>query len=574
MKYEPLVSLENISFGYSEDHFILREIDFEIEEGERVLLIGPSGCGKSTFAFILAGLVPDYVYGYLTGGIYYRPLIENRIGLVFQDPEQQFVTFRVMDEVAFGPENLGFKPSKIMSLVEKSLEFVNMFHKKDSLLTELSGGEKQRIALASVMAMEPNLIILDEPTSMLDPAATENFTYYMSRIDTRGLLIIEHKIDNILDSIDRVVAMGPDGSIAFSGTASEVFVGHLNDLLAHGTSVPRGMLIIKEFQERKLINDVSTQFIPFPQSVARKIVSSGVAQKIKEIAYKINIIRNYKSDKVVLRARNLTYTYPDGTKAVDNVSLEIREGEIVAVVGRNGSGKTTLMDILAGIKRPDEGFVEFLGKKIEEYSPEEYFSMIGYVFQNPEYQFIMPSVFEEIAYEFRKAGFDEGEVHKRTMELLNKLLLDDKADRNPFRLSQGEKRRLSLGSAFVGNKKLMILDEPTFGQDRRAALRLIHLGKELSDGGTAMFVVTHDIDVAFEECDRIIVMSLGEIIWDGPPYELVENEDLMLLGGLRPPTVATVSMEIAKMMRNFPLLTSLYEWREAAELVKEMEEGR
>ncbi len=573
MKYEPLVSLENVNFEYVEGNPVLSNINLEIKEGEKILIVGPSGCGKSTLGLIIAALIPEHVYGKFAGGAYYRPDIAQKVGIVFQDPESQFVTFRVIDEVAFGPENLGFKPSKIMKVVRKSLEFVNMLHKKYDLISELSGGEKQRIALASVVAMEPELVILDEPTAMLDPAATEHFLSYIPKLNSKGLVIIEHKIDSLLEAIDRVIAMSPNGTIAFSGTVSEVFVGHFDELIANGTSVPRVILILKEFEKRGLLELASSQFIPSPRSIIRKLVTTGIADKIARIEWNFEVQKRSSDNDIILRAKDLVYTYPNGMRAVNNASIEIKEGEIVAVVGRNGSGKTTLMDLIAGIKTPDSGEIEFLGKRIEEYPPDEFFSMVGYVFQNPEHQFVMPTVFDEIAFEFRKLGLSEKEVRYRTMELLERLLLADKAHKNPFRLSQGEKRRLSLGTALVGNRKLLILDEPTFGQDRRAALNLIQLGKELSAQGTAMLIVTHDVDVAFEECNRIVVMSMGEIIWDGMPHELVSKDDIMSLSGLRLPTVAKVSKEISQIVHGFPMLINLSQWRQVAAKLQEMEVG-
>ncbi len=569
MKYEPLISLEDVDFGYTRENLILHDITMEIHEGERVLLIGPSGCGKSTLGLIAAGLVPEYVYGELRGGTYYRPDIERSIGIVFQAPDSQFVTFRVIDEVAFGPENLGFKPGKIRKLIERSLEFVNMLHKQHELTLSLSGGEKQRVALASVIAMEPGFIILDEPTSMLDPAATEHFLSYIPKLQTKGMLIIEHKIDSLLESVDRVIAMSPDGRIAFSGTVPDVLVGHFDTLLEHGTAIPRGLLLLKEFEKRGLLEIPSSRFIPTPESVSRKIVVSGIARKIAMLPERVFVVKSSScSSETILRVRNLVYTYPNGVRAVSNASFELHEGEIVAVVGRNGSGKTTLMDLVAGIKKPHLGTIEFMGKEQSEYSPEEYYSMIGYVFQNPEHQFIMPTVFEEIAFEFKKMGLKGRELERKTHEFIERLYLSGKEHRNPFRLSQGEKRRLSLGTALLGGKRLIILDEPTFGQDRRSALRLIQLGKELSDEGTAMLIVTHDIDVAFEECDRVIVMSMGEIIWDGPPDELIKKEDVMGLSGLRLPVVAKISKIVSRLERGFPMLTRTSQWIRAAEALQ------
>ncbi len=575
MRYEPLISLENINFSYTGDEAVLRDISIEVWEGEKILLVGPSGCGKSTLGLILARLAPEHVYGEISGAAYYRPDVARRIGIVFQDPESQFVTFRVMDEVAFGPENLGFKPRKIERVVKRALEFVNMLHKQNELLSNLSGGEKQRIALASVIAMEPEFLIFDEPTSMLDPAATEHFLSFVPQVKVKGMLIIEHKIDTILEAVDRVVAMSPDGEIAFSGTVSEVFVGHFNELITHGTAIPRSLLLIKEFEKYGLLKISVSGFIPTPESVARKLIISGIAGRIRKLPRDFFVIkRRSKGENVLLRAQNLVYTYSGGVRAVNNASLEVREGEVVAVVGRNGSGKTTLMDLLAGIKKPDMGVIEFMGREQSDYSPDEYYSLVGYVFQNPEHQFIMPTVYEEIAFELKKLGFKGRELREKAEEFIERLLLQGKETRNPFRLSQGEKRRLSLGTALIGGKKLVILDEPTFGQDRRAALRLIELGKELSDYGTSMIIVTHDIDVAFEECDRIIVMSLGEIIWDGPPDELIQKEDIMGISGLRLPIMAQISRKIEKAVPGFPTLVKTRQWESAARLLSDMEEVR
>lgn len=409
----------------------VREVDLRVERGERVLLLGPSGAGKSTLLHAMAGLLPSD-----SGDSVGELAVEGRTGIVFQDPQSQLVMSRAGDEVAFGLENLGWAADRLWRRVDEALEQVGFRYGRDRDTSHLSGGEQQRLVLAGALAPKPDVLLLDEPTANLDPAGAAVVREVLGGIET--MVLIEHRIAEILPLITRVVVLSPGGGVRADGPPS-ILMGALGDELAEaGVWVPGR---------------------PIPPRLAASPPGDA-----------------------------LVWT-------VDNpVEVTCHAGEVVALTGPNGSGKTTLALALGGLRNPVAGSVGTPQGNPLNFKPKDLARRIGSVFQNPEHQFVTASVRAELGL--------GGVPQARVDELLQRLHLDRLAGANPFTLSGGEARRLSVATALATAPRALVLDEPTFGQDRRTWTELIGLLAGLRDDGHGIVAATHDPDVVACLADR------------------------------------------------------------------------
>ncbi|MEV2238867.1 ABC transporter ATP-binding protein [Micromonospora sp. NPDC049891] len=449
----------------------VRGVELRVERGEKVLLLGASGAGKSTLLAALAGLLPEDS-GEHEGSIEIdgRPVGEarDRVGIVFQDPQSQLVMARSGDDVAFGLENRGVAAGQIWPRVDEALHRVGFPYHRDRPTAALSGGEQQRLALAGVLALRPGLLLLDEPTANLDPPGAALIRSALARAvdaDTT-LILVEHRVAEALPLVDRVVVLEPGGGVRADGPPDTVFAAHGDALAAEGVWVPG-----REIPPRR---------------------AAGPA------------------GEVLLTAERLGQ--PPRLAATD---LTVRAGEALAVLGPNGAGKSTLALLLGGLLRPGTGRLtaspELAGADSRT-APHRWRApaltrRIGSVFQNPEHQFVTGTVFDELALGPRRTGVAESAVHDRVTELLSRLRLDRLAAANPFTLSGGEARRLSVATALATAPRLLICDEPTFGQDRRTWHELVDLLGDLRDAGHGLVTVTHDAEFVAALADRTLALT-------------------------------------------------------------------
>ncbi|MEV4714920.1 ABC transporter ATP-binding protein [Micromonospora sp. NPDC049374] len=449
----------------------VRGVELRVERGEKVLLLGASGAGKSTLLAALAGLLPEDS-GEHEGSIEIdgRPAGEarERVGIVFQDPQSQLVMARSGDDVAFGLESRGVPARQIWPRVDEALHRVGFPYHRDRPTAALSGGEQQRLALAGVLALRPGLLLLDEPTANLDPAGAALIRTALARAvdaDTT-LILVEHRVAEALPLVDRVVVLEPGGGVRADGPPDAVFATHGDALAAEGVWVPG-----REIPPRR---------------------AAGPA------------------GEVLLTAERLGQ--PPRLAATD---LTVRAGEAVAVLGPNGAGKSTLALLLGGLLRPGTGKLvaspELAGADSRT-APHRWRApaltrRIGSVFQNPEHQFVTGTVFDELALGPRRTGTSESAVHDRVTELLSRLRLDRLAAANPYTLSGGEARRLSVATALATAPRLLICDEPTFGQDRRTWRELVDLLADLRDAGHGLVTVTHDAEFVAALADRTLALA-------------------------------------------------------------------
>jgi energy-coupling factor transport system ATP-binding protein len=443
----------------------VRGVDLRIAPGERVLLLGPSGAGKSTLLAALAGLLPEDS-GEAEGTVEIDGLdprkARERVGVLFQDPETQLVMARSGDDVAFGLENRGVPAEDIWPRVDEALHRVGFGHRRDRPTAHLSGGEQQRLALAGVLALRPDLVLLDEPTANLDPAGAALVRTALRAAlgpDTTTVLV-EHRVAEAVPLVDRVVVLAPGGGVVADGPPAAVFAGHGAALAEAGVWVPG-------------------------HPIAPRRAASGPGAEL------------VRADAVTLRHR------------LPAASLTVSEHEVVAVTGPNGAGKSSLALLLGGLRKPSSGRVEAApGGAPHRWRAARLASRIGSVFQDPEHQFVTSRVADELALGPRRLGRPAAEVAATVDGLLERLRLTALAAANPYTLSGGEARRLSVATALATAPRLLVLDEPTFGQDRRTWIELVDLLAGLRDTGHGVVAVTHDEDFVTALADRVHRLDL------------------------------------------------------------------
>ncbi|WNG87556.1 ABC transporter ATP-binding protein [Mycobacterium sp. ITM-2016-00317] len=456
-----------------------RGLDLRVEPGERVLLLGPSGSGKSTLLQGLAGLLGSADEGHAAGQLLVdgRPPAaqRSRIGMVLQDPDSQVILSRVGDDLAFGMENFSVPRSRIWPRVADALEAVGLNLPLGQDTSKLSGGQKQRLALAGVLAMQPGLILLDEPTANLDPAGVvEVRDAVAAAADRTGatVVVVEHRTKVWLPVIDRVVVLGADGTVIADGPPEQTLTRERKHLVQSGIWLP----------------DV-------PATPVRRAPQT--------------------APEPLLTAADLSVGHRGGPVARSGLNFDIPRGRVTAVTGPNGCGKSALALTLGGLLAPRGGALRAaesfapLPRKLEpvRWRSKELLTRIASVFQDPEHQFLTGTVRDELALGPRALGRSPDEIHTLSDDLLDRLRLGQLADRSPFTLSGGEKRRLSVATVLMTRPAAVILDEPTFGQDRRTWEELIQLLAELADAGTAVVAVTHDTEFVDVLADRRIALA-------------------------------------------------------------------
>lgn len=573
---------------------------FDVARGEVVLLLGPSGAGKSTLALALNGLIPHAVPATVQGSVLIDGLdtavtpvaeLSTHVGMVFQDPDAQLVTGTLLDEVAFGPENLRLPVDEVLARTEDALRRVGLWERRTENPDRLSGGGRQRLVIACALAMASPLLVLDEPTANLDPQGIEEVYAALGELvaaGDRALVLVEHNLDAVVGITDRVVVLDHDGRTVADGTVDEVLRARADDLHAMGVWLPVSTLAALRLRDAGWALEplpldpaelrAALETVDAPASAARGGAAPGLASpelaapaggdatqggparpeassarsipsaqhtsaqhasaqhtSAQHTSTQHTSAQNIQSTPApLIRVRGLR-TRRGKTEILHGVDLDVAEGEFVAIVGANGAGKTTLLQSIAGVVPVPRGQVSIAGTDVSRTDLRTLSRRIGFVFQNPEHQFIALTVFDELAHGLRLQKLPEDEVRARADDVLRRFGLDDKADVHPFLLSGGQKRRLSVGTALVAGAPVLALDEPTFGQDRARADELLGLLRDLNSDGTTVIVVTHDMQLVTEYAHRTVVVGDGRIIADASTPDVFADETLLRAAGLRPP---------------------------------------
>jgi energy-coupling factor transport system ATP-binding protein len=517
-------------------------VSFEVAPGEVVLLLGPSGSGKSTLTLALNGLIPHAVpaevhgtidVGGVAASVTSVAVLSTHVGMVFQDPDAQLVTGTLLDEVAFGPENLRMPVAEVLGRAEDALRRVGLWERRGENPDRLSGGGRQRLAIACALAMGSPLLVLDEPTANLDPQGTEEVYAALAELvaaGDRAILLVEHNLDAAIGFVDRAVVLDKDGRLVADGTVDAVLQGRAEELHAMGVWLPTSTLAALRLRQA----GYSLDPLPLTPDQLRAALE---AEPPVPLPLAQSSPPPESSAEPLISVRGLTLTRGRST-VLHDIDLEVQRGDFVAVVGANGAGKTSLVQAIAGVVPPPRGTVHLDGLDVGRADARTLTSRIGFVFQNPEHQFVAHTVFDEVAHGLRLRGLPDTEVRERTEALLERFGLTAKAGTHPFLLSGGQKRRLSVGTALVAGAPVLALDEPTFGQDRARADELLGLLRELNRDGTTILVVTHDMQLVAEYADRMVVMAEGRVLTHGTTTDVFADADLVERAGLRLPPLA------------------------------------
>lgn len=523
-----IIDLDQVTFAYppamtgganpdQQPRFVLHNITLQIAAGEFVLLVGPSGAGKSTLLRLLNGLAPHFTGGQLSGRLRVHgldpvlatPLVMSRhVGFVFQDPEAQFVMDRVEDELAFGLEQAALPPQEMRIRIEETLDLLDLAALRDRPLATLSGGERQRVAIGAALALRPAILVLDEPTSQLDPQAAEDLLTALVRLNSDlGLTIVlaEQRLERVLPFVDRLFYLAADGATLLTGDPR--------------TLLPQIDLAPPLVQVGKALG-----WMPLPLTVKEGLRFSQ-RMTLPALSAQVNT-PSVKLSTPVAETKRLTVTY-GAHPVLRAIDLAFYAGEIVAVLGRNGAGKTTLLKSLVGLVRPQQGDVRIHGRSLAGQDVATICRAVGYLPQDPNTLLFADSVREELLITLRNHGLANAPQATAIMtELLTELGLAAKADAYPRDLSIGERQRTALAAILVTQPGILLLDEPTRGLDYGAKAALIELLRRFAQQGKAIVVVTHDVELAAALADRVVLLSQGEVIADGNPDTLLSTSPL------------------------------------------------
>lgn len=579
----PLLAVRALEVTYEgSDTAATRGATFDIARGEVVLLLGPSGSGKSTIALTTNGLIPQSIPAAVAGRVSVEgrdaaatPVAElsTRVGMVFQDPDAQLVTGTLLDEVAFGPENLCLPADEVLARAETALRRMGLWDRRHENPDRLSGGGRQRLAIACALAMGSPLLVLDEPTANLDPEGIDDVYAALREIAAdgdRAILLVEHNLDAAIGFTDRVVVLDAVGTTIADGPVGDVLRTRAAELHELGVWLPVSTLAALRlraagydleplpltpaelraaleatasptFDARTIARsaDDSGHMLRArhdPPSSANGASARGATRATSQDAGGRSIVtgRDAAASDAVVSVRGLALSR-GRAEVLHDIDLEIGRGEFVAVVGANGAGKTSLVQAIAGVVRAPRGTITVDGLDPSRSDVRALTRRIGFVFQNPEHQFIAHRVRDELAHGLHRQKLDPAAVDERVDDILRRFGLEHHADQHPFLLSGGQKRRLSVGTALIAGAPVLALDEPTFGQDRARADELLHLLRDLNAAGTTIIVVTHDMQLVADHADRTIVVGGGRIVADAATAEVFADADLLARSALRPP---------------------------------------
>ncbi|MCX8179994.1 MAG: energy-coupling factor transporter ATPase [Thermofilaceae archaeon] len=526
----------------SRREWTLKGIDLNVQEREILGIIGPSSAGKTTLCLCISGVAFRITRGEHKGVLKVFGLevpstsiteLSQHVSLVLQDPDVQFVTMRVFDEVAFALENSGLPRDEILERVREALEFTGMMEYANKPPHELSGGQKQRVALAAAIARRPSLLIVDEATSDLDPVGKREVFEVVERLrDAYRLtaIIVDHNSDDLTKFADRIIVLN-EGKVAREGDPRSVF-SKVEELTPFGIRIPQvAMLLAKA--------GFVDGAIPLTVDEALKV--------LRPLEHRIAVSESLDNGAEVrlpsAQFVDTWYEYEDGTIAIRGLNLKIMEGDFMAVVGPNGSGKTTMAKLLTGLLKPSRGIVLVEGLDTRNTSPSKLATIVGYVFQNPDHQLVCDTVREEVSLPLKFLRLNSEEIEKRVEWVLEAVGLKGLEDEAPYFLSKGERQRLALATVLVVKPRLLIVDEPTTGQDERGSRRVMDVLTELNKTGVTVVIITHDMRLVCEYAKRVAVLNRGQLIAEGPPKTVFSKhlDDLDKIGLDAPPLAKLMS---------------------------------
>jgi energy-coupling factor transport system ATP-binding protein len=516
------VSIRNLSFTYRiRKEPAIKDINLDLHPGELMLIAGKSGCGKTTLMRCVNGLIPRSYYGTLEGDInLFGKLMTSMsmselsqiVGTILQNPERQIVASFVLNEVAFGLENLGVPRAEIIDRVDKALEDLNIMHLRERETFSLSGGEKQKVALAGVLIMRPKILLLDEPLASLDPASAREALEQFRELANRGIsiMLVEHRVDDVLAINPDTVVYLDDGEIKYIGE-------------------PDGMMETADYKNIKLPANVIMQRAKYDPPILYKP--------------QVGVTDHKESVGPLLSFQNVEFRYADDLPTVlHDVSFEVTKGDIVAILGPNGAGKTTLVKHALGLLKPISGQVFLDGTNTEDIPVSRAAHTIGYVFQDPGQMLFAPSVEEELAFGPKNLRHPEQEIKKNVDWALNTVNINDLRNDPPLALSFGQQKRVSIAAILSMRSRILVMDEPTAGQDYWNYRAFMDSILQMPGFDSVLFI-THDLDLAVTYATHVLLLSEGSVAAFGPAHDVLVNEQRLRQCRVLPTTLLKLNIE-------------------------------
>jgi energy-coupling factor transport system ATP-binding protein len=520
----PLV-LEDVSFRYRDrQDAAINHISFSVQPGEVLLIAGASGCGKTTLVRAINGLIPRSYKGEVSGRVlvfgedtsgWKLSQISQKIGTVLQDPERQILGTKVLNEVAFGLENLGIPRTETYARVDEALDLLKIMHLRDRETFLLSGGEKQKVALAGVLAMRPGILLLDEPLASLDPASAQDSLDMVRTLADQGMtvLIVEHRVEDVLRiHPDRVMFLS-DGLIRYLGELS-------------------GLSKAVNYHEVKLPANDIVELARLDKAPAELHILPGVAES-----------SSFSSESPALvRFEDVAFGYDPDVEVLHGLNLEIKRGDVIAVLGPNGAGKTTFVKHAIGLLKPRRGRVFVAGRDTREASVAQIASTLGYVFQSPSHMLFAPTVHEELAFGPTNLKHPADQIEKEVKQALKIVNLSEKEQDPPLALSFGQQKRVSIAAILAMQSRILVMDEPTAGQDYQNYMNFMDAILQLP-GFEAILFITHDVDLAVIYANRVLMIADGRLVADGTPQEVLHDFDRLKACRLVPSSLLALNVK-------------------------------
>lgn len=510
------INIENLTYCYPESKGrALENINIEIDAGEVIFVCGTSGSGKSTLGKCIAGTVPHFYGGTISGEVKInnKPLASmehseraKKITVVFQDPERQLFMNKVHREIAFGLENVGINPSQIKRRVWEAMQFTNILELWDRDIKTLSGGQKQKVALASAIAYLPECIIFDEPTSQLDPLASEEIIGLITKINKElgiTMIIIEQRIEKCFDICDKILLL-KKGKVSFFGKREELYA---LDAMEIDNYLPLYMRLSKYMKQINMpisSRETKTMLINRSKEMKNKFIPQSIKTK--------------DSKEILIKISGLKVCY-ENREAIKKINSSINKGDLIGVFGPNGAGKTTFLKAIMGLNKYS-GSIKILDSEVNRLSSNKIGEILGYVSQNPNDYISKDTIYDELKFTLDNFNKKNYEIID---EILKELELFEIKDKNPRDLSGGERQRVAIASVLVNKPEILLLDEPTRGLDLKLKQNLGNILRKLNNNGTTIVLVTHDIEFASEFCNKYLLIFNGEIISEGSRDEVLKD---------------------------------------------------
>lgn len=551
-----LIEVKDLKYRYpGTTELALDGVSFTVEKGEFIGIAGENGAGKSSLSQALLGLIPQFYKGAYGGSVTVcgmdarnTPVSElcRHVGLVFQNPFNQLSGAKdtVYDEVGYGLQNLGFPPEEIRTRVESVLRCFGIWEYRDRNPFDLSGGQLQRVAICSVLAMNPDVLILDEPTSQLDPEGSEEVFHTVDELTKMGITIImiEQKIEKLAGYCDRVLLMH-QGHVVDYDTPRKIF--SREDLYDLGVNPPA---YTRFARANALVFEDGT--LPVTHAETLELVKASGADRAALIASLRGMTAVVQMEgagaAATFQVQDLRFSYVKGREVLHGLNLAL-DHRPTAIIGQNGAGKTTLVRVLKGLLKPDSGEIRYQGENLETKTVAELASRVGYVFQNPDDQIFKYKVLEEVMFGPLNIGMSQQEAEASAHEALRMVGLDEKAGENPYDLELSDRKMVAIASVLAMNTDVIILDEPTIAQSWNGREKIREIIQTQAAQGKLVIAILHDMDFVANSFARVIAMAHGEILADGTPAEVFRNHPVLEKAALAAPPLYELLEELEAM---------------------------